>query len=92
MESLVSFLATLNSLTPLAIIALLGTVIFLLVWKNPFKPLENKLTDVTENHLHELPIIAKNLEQAVEILQRIEVRQAEEFAYLRARVNGGSKH
>ena len=91
MESLISFLTTLNSLTPLALAGLLGTVIFLMVYKNPFKPLENKLNEVTTNHLHELPEISENLKKAVEILSRIEVKQAEDFSFIKAKLTNGHK-
>ena len=92
MESLISFLSTLNSLTPLALAGLLGTVIFLMVYKNPFKPIENKLNEVTTNHLHELPEISENLKKAVEILGRIEVKQAEDFSYIKAKLSNGNKY
>lgn len=91
MEALVSFLETLNSLTPLAVIALLGLAIFTMVWKNPFKPLQTTLAEVKDNHLHCLPEIAEDIKKAVEILQRIEIKQAEEFAHLKARVNGHNR-
>lgn len=92
MENLNTFLELINSLSPLAIIALLGITIFLLVYKHPFrdvvKPLESSLDEVKSNHLHELPELVKNSRQTVEVLQRIEVKLSEDFSYLRARLNG----
>lgn len=92
-QLLIGFMSFLNTLTPLAVIALLGTVIFLLVYKKPFteavKPIQSSLEEVKSNHLHELPAIAANMERVVEILQRIEVKMSEDFAYLKARMNGG---
>lgn len=81
-------LTTVNSFTPLGVIALLGVIIFYMIWRNPFKPLEKSLTEVKDNHLHELPAMAENLGKVVEILQRIEVKQGEEFSYIKARLNG----
>ena len=88
MDTLVQLLTALNTLTPLGLAALLGLAIFIIFWKNPFKPLENKLTEVTDNHLH---TVVDQLEKMNETLQRIEVKMGEEFAYLKARMNGG-KH
>lgn len=87
METLISLLDKLNALTPLGVIALLGLAIFIIVWRNPLRPIESKLSEVTDNHLHSLPDIADNVEKAVEVLQRIEIKMAEEFSYLRAKVN-----
>ena len=88
MESLVSFLAALNTLTPLAVIGLLGLAIFFIVWKNPFKPLESSLSEVKNNHLHELPAMAESLRDISATLQRMEVKMGEDFAHLKARING----
>ena len=91
MEAIIELLKTLNTLTPVAIIGLMGTIIFLMVYKNPFKPIENKLNEVTTNHLHELPEISENLKKAVEILSRIEVKQAEDFSFIKAKLTNGHK-
>ena len=82
MEPLLEFLKTLNSLSPLAVIALLGTIIFMLV-KGKTASAE-KLKEVQENHLHELPEIA-------ETLRRIEQRMGEDFSYIKAKLNGHQK-
>jgi hypothetical protein len=75
-ESLISLLQTLNSLSPLAIIGLLGTVIYLMVYKQPTAQDFHRLTT---NDLHELPQIA-------ETLRRMEVSMQENFAYIIARL------
>ena len=91
MESLVSFLNSLNTLTPLAVIGLLGLAIFFLVWRNPLKPLENSLSEVKSNHLHELPAMAESLRDISATLQRMEVKMGEDFSYLKARINGNNR-
>ena len=88
MESLIEFLNALNTLTPVAVIALLGLAIFFLVWKNPFKPVEDSLNEVKENHLHDLPSMAANVEKMVEILQRIEVKMGEDDIRYVRRIDG----
>jgi hypothetical protein len=91
MEAIISFLTLLQSLSPLAIIALLGVVIFKLVWKNPIQPIETSLHELKSNHLHELPGMADNLNKIVEVLQRMEVKQGEEFSFIRAKLTNGQK-
>ena len=88
MEELKGLLETIGAFTPIGVATLLELIIFVYVWKNPFKPIENKLEEVTSNHLHSLPQMAEDLSKAVEILQRIEVRMAEDFSYLKAKING----
>lgn len=85
METLVTFLSALNQLTPIGVIALLGLAIFFIVWKNPLKPTETAVAEIRDNHLHE---VSDSLKDISDTLRRIEVRMSEEFAYLRARVNG----
>ena len=82
MESLVGLLNTLNSLSPLAIIGLLGLTIFLLVKGKG--EVAGKVSNITDNHLHHMPEI-------LETLQRIEVKLSEDFAYLKARINGAPR-
>ena len=88
MEALIEFLNALNTVTPLAVIALLGLAIFFIVWKNPFKPVEDSLTEVKNNHLHELPAMAESLRDIASTLQRMEVKMGEEFSHIKARLNG----
>ena len=83
MEALTEFLQLLNSLSPLAVIALLGTVIFMLVTGKTKAGAQIK--EVQNNHLHELPEIA-------ETLRRIELKMSEDFAYIKARINGKPNH
>lgn len=75
MEWLASLVLQLNSLTPLAIIGLLGVIIFLLVRS------KQQVNHLKHNDLHNLP-------EMLAILQRIEVRLAEEFSWMRAKLNG----
>ena len=73
MEVLISFLMVLNTLSPLAVISLLGVCIFYLVRH------QKVLTTVKTNDLHEMPEIA-------DTLRRIETLMVSLDAYLRARL------
>lgn len=93
METLISFLTTLNSLSPLAIIALLALTLFWTIFKSPVKSIGSSIDEIKSNHLHQIPEIAANMEQiatgmdkSVEILQRIEIRMAEDFSWMRAKL------
>lgn len=81
MDALIEFLKTLNSLSPLAVIALLGIVIFFLV-RN-----QRGQKAIAENHLHGLPELLDLTRAQTETLQRIEVS----LAYIKARINGRSE-
>lgn len=84
MEPITSLLTLLNTLSPLAVIALLGTVIFMLVQaRSDSKGTHNEVQTMKSNDLHELPEMA-------ETLRRIEVKLGEEFSHIRARLNGRS--
>ena len=85
MEVLLQLLEILNAFTPLGVAALLGLALFVIIWKNPFKPVENAMAEIKDNHLHDA--IAQ-LERINETLQRIEVKMGVEFSYLKARING----
>ena len=82
MSALISLLATLNSLTPLAVIALLALVLFLQA-KNHRSASDhaNAIADMRDNDLHELPTI-------LETLRRIETSQATGFATVIAKLSG----
>lgn len=85
MAEIVSLISTLNSLTPLAIIALLVIVLFYQSRNNQVAVAHTEvLNTVKTNDLHNLP-------EMLAILQRIEVTMGENFAYLRARLNGGDR-
>ncbi len=78
MDVLLDLLKTLNSLSPLAVIALLGVVIYKLVGGNKSltsisEDSSSKLNEIATNHLHELPDMA-------ETLRRIESQQTAAFA------------
>lgn len=81
MEGLVSLLNLLNTLSPLAVIGLLATIIFMMVKGKTAT--DQKVDAIRGNDLHELGEMA-------ETLRRIEVKLSEEFAYIRARLNGGA--
>lgn len=87
--SLIGLLQTLNSLTPLAVIGLLGVIIFMLITGKTAAA--KKAAEIKSNDLHELPDLCENMRKVTETLQRIEVKLSEEFAYLKARVNGGPR-
>lgn len=88
METLITLLTTLNSLSPPAVIALLGTIIFLLVKGKTAA--DGKVETIATNHLHELPAIADAVKEMAETLRRMETKMAEEFSYLRGKLNGRS--
>ena len=78
MDALISLLTTLNSLSPLAVIALLGVVIFYMIKKQPTK---NDVDVMKTNDLHAIS----------ETLQRIELAQTTAFATIIAKLNGGHR-
>ncbi len=82
MEAITGLLGTLNTLSPLAVIALLGTVIFMLVKAKG--EMSTHVHTIKTNDLHELPEIA-------ETLRRIELKMGEEFSYIRARFHGNGR-
>jgi hypothetical protein len=88
MEVIISLLTTLNTLSPLAVIALLGTIIFLLVKGKTAA--DGKVEVIASNHLHGLPEMADTLKSIAETLRRMEVKMGEEFSYLRAKLNSHS--
>lgn len=75
METLLAVLTTLNAMTPLGVIALLATIIYLQVKSH------KQVDTLKTNDLHELP-------EVVESLRRIEILLASEFSYIRAKLNG----
>lgn len=77
-ESIVTLLNTLNALSPLAVIGLLSVIIYVIVYKQPSK---RELNIIKHNDLHYLPEMA-------ETLRRMEVTMGENFAHIRARLNG----
>jgi hypothetical protein len=86
MESLTELLTVLNDLSPIAVIGLLGAIIYILV--SGRTPVTQKIDEIKDNHLHELPKIASDIHDQTNILRRIEVKMGEEFSYLKARING----
>ena len=75
MDAMIDLLKAINSLTPLGAVGLCLFIIYLQVKG------KQQVTNITDNHLHGLPDI-------IVALQRIEVKLGEEFAYIRARLNG----
>ena len=75
MDSLIALLSTLNSFSPLAVIALLSVVIFLLVKQH------EKTDAIKDNDLH---TIETTLGLLLEVMQRIEV----DISWLKAKANG----
>jgi hypothetical protein len=71
MESIITIVAALNSLSPIAVIGGLGFIIYKLITSN--KTTHERFTKLETNDLHELPEIA-------ETLRRIELSQSESFA------------
>jgi hypothetical protein len=89
MDALAALLETFNSLSPLAIIGMLGTAIVLLIKSR--NEVSGKVDTVANNHLHELPEAVEILRRMESTLQRIEVKMSEDFSYIRARLNGHGK-
>mgnify|MGYP001581454845 CR=1 FL=1 len=85
MDVLLQLLEVLSAFTPLGVAALLGLALFVIIWKNPFKPVESAVSEIKDNHLHD---IVHQLENINETLQRMEVTMSTEFSYLKARING----
>lgn len=100
METISAFLSVLNSLSPLAVIALLVIVILMLVKGRTQafgisdesgvrnKNLSEQISAISDNHLSELPALVAEVKKMSETLQRMEVTQAENFSYIRSRLNG----
>lgn len=84
MESIISLLATLNSLSPLAVIALLGLVLYVTIYKQPSR---SDLDTIKSNHLHELPQIAKDLRRMSDTMQRMETNMSTSFAAILGRMD-----
>lgn len=76
-ESLTALLTVLNTLSPLAVIALLCLIIYVMIWKQPTK---QELGVIRHNDLHELP-------QMAESLRRIEASLAQNFAHIVAKLD-----
>ena len=89
MDALTSLLTLLNTLSPLAVIALLGLVLLLQARSHKHTQSQNEtLQTIKGNDLHDLPLIAETIRSMADTLQRIEVSQSENFSYLKARMNG----
>ena len=86
MDIVIELLTTLSAMSPLAVIALLGTIIFMMVKGKT--AVDAKAETIASNHLHELPQIASDIRSMAESLQRIEVKMSEDFNYLKGRING----
>ena len=82
MEVLIDLLKTLNTLSPLAVIALLAAVL-LLQSRN-----HKTVQEIKGNDLHDLPDVAQHVRDISATLQRIEVSQSENFSHIRAKLNG----
>ena len=83
MEPLIGLLTLLNSLSPLAVIGLLATIIY--IQMNGKTAVDQKVQTVATNHLHDLPEMSESLKRIESLLQSIN----ENIIYVRARVNGG---
>lgn len=86
----------LNSASPLAVIALLVYIVYTLVInKKADQAVAANVVSVKDNHLSDMPEIVETLRSMSQTLvrmeasqQRCEVNQSENFAYLKARLNG----
>lgn len=84
-ESLSTFLSDLDTVGLAGLIAL---ALVIWAWKGPFKTIQNSVTEIKDNHLHELPELVENSRRTVDVLQRIEVKLGENFASINARLDG----
>lgn len=78
METLATLVSTLNSLSPLGVIALLAVIIYLQVKGK--QQVSGQVDTLATNHLHEV----------TESLQRIELLLVKEFSYIRTKLGNGN--
>lgn len=76
---MIELLNTLNALSPLGVIGLLAAIIYMLVTGRTASA--RKMDTMKDNDLHELPEIAATL-------RRLEISLTENFAYIKAKLNG----
>lgn len=90
-QEIAAFITALNSLTPLAILAL-GMLIWFYQAKNNKVATGHSqtLNKIQGNDLHELPDMAENIRLMLTTLQRIETNNASNFATIIALINGKS--
>lgn len=91
MEELIAFLTVLDTLSPLAVIALLAVIVFMLV-----RARAKNLVDVpdkidTTTLFHVLPVMANDIREMTASLQRLEVKIGEELSFVRAKLTNGHK-
>jgi len=79
---MLEILQALSSLSPLAVIALLAVVIYQQVLN------QKGQKQIATNHLHGLPEMQASLTRIEDLLRDIH----DNTIYLRARINGGSRH
>ena len=85
MDAIVVLLQTLNTLSPLGVIAMLGLVIFMLVKaKSAKSDMDEQIALISHNHLSGLPEMAESLRRIESLLQTMN----DNTTYIRARVNG----
>lgn len=85
MDAIVVLLQTLNTLSPLGVIAMLGLVIFMLVKaKSAKSDMDEQIALISHNHLSGLPEMAESLRRIESLLQTMN----DNITYIRARVNG----
>ena len=84
MDLIISIFGAAEKLSPLAVIALLVGLLYVVLYKQPTTAhtdqLHEELTNVRENDLHDLGNMA-------ETLRRIEVAQTQAFAQILAKLN-----
>ena len=81
MTEILELLKAVNGMTPIGIITLMAIIIFLLVKGR------KDVKDLSDNHLHDLPLLVENSNRTVDVLQRIEVRLGEDLTYIKERVS-----
>ena len=84
MSEILLVLQAANGLSPLAIIGLLATAIILLTKSR--REVQEKITTLTDNHLHDLPLLLQNSNRTVDTLQRIEIKLGELVAAINVRI------
>ena len=86
MDAIVTILEIASTLSPIAVIALLAVIIFLLVKARATNLFDvpDKVDAISDNHLSGLPDMAESLKRIESQLQNMN----DNIIYIRARVNG----
>ena len=85
LQELIELIKAANGVTPIGLSALLAVIIVMLVRGQ--KTVVSKMDMLSDNHLHELPVLIENSTRMVDTLARIEVRLGEDLTYIKTKVS-----